>query len=242
MKLVITATELKKNLGAYLDRAMDNKDTFITKNGREIARLAPIIYDINTYDQVKEEAESYNTKKVSYEEFMTIYENTDKRLEYLDGEIFLMSSPTVTHQQIVGEIFFIFKVFFTKKACTPFIAPFDVHFNKKNVKTPDVLQPDVLIACDTDKLNKKDKYMGTPSLVVEVLSKSTRNYDMVRKLNTYMASGVKEYWIVDSIKEQVILYVFSEREIDTVMSYSKEDTVKSSAFSELEVVVNDIFS
>ena len=56
--------------------------------------------------------------------------------------------------------------------------------------------------------------MGTPSLVVEILSPSTRSIDMVKKLNTYIISGVQEYWMVDPKQKTIIGYVFIERQIE----------------------------
>ncbi|MGI6422459.1 MAG: Uma2 family endonuclease [Syntrophomonadaceae bacterium] len=54
------------------------------------------------------------------------------------------------------------------------------------------MQPDLLIACDLENnVNENGKYMGTPTLCVEIISKSTRSKDMVDKLNTYMLSGVR---------------------------------------------------
>ena len=54
------------------------------------------------------------------------------------------------------------------------------------------MQPDLLIACDLeDTVTETGRYMGTPTLVVEILSPGTRSRDMVDKLNTYMLSGVR---------------------------------------------------
>jgi Uma2 family endonuclease len=39
-----------------------------------------------------------------------------------------------------------------------------------------------------------------PTLAVEVLSRSTRSKDMLKKLDLFMQTDVKEYWIVDPDK------------------------------------------
>lgn len=236
----ITATELKSNLGKYLNLVQGKEEVYITKNGKKIARLAPIYSSAEEYFMVKEEADYYGTLTVGYEEFLEISENSEHRLEYLDGEIYQMTSPSVTHQKIAGEIFFILKTRLKGSSCEAFIAPFDVHFKKTDVKTPDVLQPDVLVACDVDeKTNEKDRYMGVPTLVVEVLSPSTKSRDAVRKLNTYMLSGVDEYWIVDPKNKQILVYNFSEFDMDTVKQY--EDGMIFSKRFDIEIPFNDIF-
>ena len=61
--------------------------------------------------------------------------------------------------------------------------------------------------------------MGTPSLVVEILSPSSRSLDMIKKLNTYMLSGVNEYWMADPDNKTVIVYIFKDRKIENFITY-----------------------
>lgn len=74
-KKTITATELKNNLGKYLDYVSDDNEVVITKNGKKSIRLAPYLTDYDRYFAVKEKATDYlyGGKKVSYPEFMGIY-------------------------------------------------------------------------------------------------------------------------------------------------------------------------
>ncbi len=242
--VVITATELKKNLGKYLDMVENQNDVVITKNNRKIARFTPYVTDIEQYFAVRENARDYvyGNKKVSYEEFMTINEKSTLRMELINGEIFLMSSPNLFHQNILGNLHLIFNDYFKGKKCKVIFAPFDVHFFKKGIKDPDIMQPDLLVACDLEgNVNEKGKYMGTPSLVIEILSPSTRSKDMVDKLNTYMLSGVHEYWVIDPDKKQILIYTFKEREIDSYNIYTEKDTVESCYFEGLKARIVEVF-
>ncbi len=242
--VVITATELKQNLGKYLDYVEQQNDVVITKNGNKIARLTPYVTDIEQYFTVRENAldYQYGGKKVSYEEFMEIYEKSTLRMELINGEIYLLSSPTIEHQEILGRLYLIFNEYFKDKKCRVFLAPFDVHFKKKDIKEPDVMQPDVLVACDLDNnVNEKGKYMGTPTLVIEILSDSTRSKDMIDKLNTYRLSGVKEYWIVDQRQENIMVYGFDDYEIDKYKTFEKGDIAKSLVFNGLSADVESLF-
>ena len=54
-----------------------------------------------------------------------------------------------------------------------------------------VVQPDIVVICDTENIDDKRKYNGVPTLVVEVLSKSTRSKDMIIKLNLYMKTELE---------------------------------------------------
>ncbi|MBW6464637.1 MAG: type II toxin-antitoxin system Phd/YefM family antitoxin [Bacillota bacterium] len=241
---VITATEFKKNLGSYIDYVSENNEVVVTKNGRKALRLTPYITEIEQYFMVKENAldYQYGGKKVSYEEFMEIYENTELRMEYINGEIVLLTSPSTFHQDISGNLYVKLRDYLKGKDCKVFYAPFDVHFYKHEIDTPDVMQPDLLIACDLDgNINEKGKYMGTPTLCVEILSKSTRSKDMVEKLNTFTLSGVKEFWVVDPKKETVIVYTFNNYEIEEYTLLKGEETLCSYYFEGLQIPLREIF-
>ncbi len=241
---VITATEFKSNLGKYIDYVIEDHEVIITKNGNKTVRLTPYITDIERYFTVKENSldYQYGGKKVSYEEFMEIYNKTQLRMEYINGEIVLLTSPNAFHQNISGNLYVLLRKYLTNKECKIFFAPFDVHFYKKEFKTPDVMQPDLFIACDFEEnVNKKGRYMGTPTLCIEILSKSTRSKDMVDKLNTYMLSGVREFWIIDPNKCSILLYGFKDFEIDEYIVFKLGDTLISYFFEGLEIGVNEVF-
>lgn len=242
--VVITATEFKQNLGKYMDYVEQQNDVVITKNGKKAARLTPYVTDIEQYYLVKENAldYQYGGKKVSYEEFLEISEKSTLRMELINGEICLMSSPGIEHQEILGRLHLLFNEYFKGKKCRVFLAPFDVRFKKKDIKTPDVMQPDVIVVCDLkDNVSEKGRYMGTPTLVVEILSDSTRSKDMVDKLNTYMLSEVMEYWIIDTKQETVLVYSFKEHAVDILKFYEIGDTAQSSVFKGLSYDVSGLF-
>jgi Uma2 family endonuclease len=76
-----------------------------------------------------------------------------------------------------------------------FHALFDVYLDEvSNVVQPDliaILQPNLGI------INKNGHIHGVPDLLIEILSESTRNHDLVRKKDLYQRFGVKEYWVID---------------------------------------------
>ena len=242
---VVTATEVKQNFGKFMDLVEQQNDVVITKNGNKIARLTPYVTDIEQYYTVREKAldYQYGGKKVSYEEFMEISEKSTLRMELINGEIYLLASPNIGHQEILGRLHLKFNEYFKGRKCRVFLAPFDVHFKKKDIKCPDVMQPDVIVACDLEgNVSGKGKYMGTPTLVIEILSDSTRSKDMIDKLNTYMLSGVKEYWIIDTKQEIIMIYDFNDNGIDILKVFEKGDIAHSLAFNGLSVDVEGLFN
>lgn len=243
--VVVTATELKQNFGKYLDYVEQQNDVVITKNGVKAARLTPYVTDIEQYFTVRENALDYRYggKKVSFEEFAQISAKSTLRMELLNGEIYIMTSPNIGHQEILGRLYLIFSEYFKGKKCRPFLAPFSVVFKKKDLKEPDVLQPDLLVICDLeDHINDKKRYTGIPTLVIEILSESTRSRDMVDKLNTYMLSGVKEYWIIDTRRESMMIYSFTDNGIDELKVFEKGNAASSVAFKGLSADVEGLFA
>lgn len=242
--IVITATELKLNLGKYLDMAADKKDVVITKNNIKIARLTPYITDIETYFTARENARDYvyGGKKVSYAEFMQIYERSPERMELINGEIHLLVSPSSFHQDILGYLHILFNSYFKGKPCKVYLAPFDVHFHKKGISEPDVMQPDITVACDyKTTINEQGRYMGVPTLVLEILSPGTRSRDMVEKTHTYMLSGVKEYWIIDNEEKHIYIYIFENYTVKTVRVFCLDETAESFCFKGLHCKTRELF-
>lgn len=242
---VITATELKENLGKYIDYVNENNEVVVTKNGKKAIRITPYISEIEHYFSVKERAldHQYGGKKVSYEEFLEISEKSDLRMEYINGEIILLSSPNPFHQDISGNLYVQLRSYFEGSKCRVYYAPFDVHFRKIDFNTPDVMQPDLLVACDYDEnLNEKGRYMGTPSLCIEILSTSTRTKDMVDKLNTFMLSGVQEFWIVDPKNLVVMVYTFKDYQLEEHNIFRQGEILRSSSFSGLDIPIDDVFA
>lgn len=236
----VSSTEVQNNFGKYLKIASELEDVIVTRNGYEVAKIVPC----EERSIVAEEAANYifnDRWKVSYDEFLRLLENSDLRYEYIDGEVYLLSSPVYSHQVSVAEIYGVFYNWFKGKKCRPLTSPFDVTLikGKDNIN---VVQPDIIIICDTDKIDASGKYKGVPALAIEVLSRSTRRKDILKKLDLYMQTGVKEYWIVDPDKKEVAVYNFEKHDISDHSTYIGDMTVKSKVFKGLEASLKDIFT
>jgi Uma2 family endonuclease len=240
----VNTTDLQNAFGKYLS-LVEKEDIIVVKNGKSVAKLTR--YTEPDFFLVHEEAKEFRTtRKASYKEYMALVESSDQRYELIDGEIYLLASPKVNHQMVVNEISWHFNNYFRGKKCRPLTAPLDVRlygFATKFEEDPNVVQPDVVVICDLDKINADNKYEGVPTLVVEVLSPSTKGKDMVLKLNLYMKSGVAEYWVVDLEQKSLIQYAFSpERDLAEVSVFREGDTISSTAFPGLEIPIVQIFT
>lgn len=101
-----------------------------------------------------------------------------------------------------------------------------------------MVQPDLLVICDQENIKEDDTYMGTPTLVVEILSEKTRSRDLIKKLDLYIQSGVEEYWIVNPFAEEITVYWFKEREIENSTTFKKGERAASFVFPGLGIDVN----
>lgn len=153
----------------------------------------------------------------------------DQRVELIDGVFYDMSAPTLPHQVISLEIATALKSYIAEKngSCMTFIAPTDVQLDCDD-RT--IVEPDVFVVCDRSKLNRS-RVFGAPDLVIEVLSPSTRFRDLFLKYSKYFTAGVREYWIVNPMKEMVTQYYMIPEEEENsdgtpiVTSYTFKDSV-----------------
>jgi len=135
----------------------------------------------------------------------------ERRTEIINGYLYDMASPTGVHQLVCDEILHQMKVFLDTHECRcwPVTAPFDVILGDDR-KT--VVQPDVLVYCSEEG----EEELSVPVFIVEVLSPSTSRKDQSVKLGKYEECGVREYWMVDPIRERVLCTVPRAEDPDTI--------------------------
>ena len=154
-----------------------------------------------------------------------------KRAELIDGVIYDMAPPSFRHQKIsVSLSAFIYNYIKEKNGnCQVISAPFAVFLNKDN---RNYVEPDISVICDTNKLDDKGCH-GAPDWVIEIVSLSSKKMDYGLKLFKYCNSGVREYWIVDPLKNRIMVYNFESD--PTVEEYSFSDKIKVGIYEDLEI-------
>jgi len=157
----------------------------------------------------------------------------DMRVELIDGVFYDLASPTTAHQILIFEIGMQISFYIKSKRgkCIPLMAPLDVQLNCDD-RT--MVQPDLSVVCDRDKVRQKVVY-GAPDLVVEILSASTRRKDMSIKLSKYAEAGVREYWLVDPEKKRILVYPLEQEDLPVI--YGFQDRVPVGIFGG-ELAVN----
>ena len=225
--MVMTITEmreLKEQKGYTLEEIAE-------KSGIDIELAAKIFYkkeqigqkefyDLLTYSEIRElekvfvkadknkAAEALGAYQVKKQGEYTLEDYyalpNDQRYELIDGVLYDMAAPAVTHQEIAVAL----RKYIKDKGekCKVFMSPVDVQLDKDD-KT--MVQPDAFLVCDQSKNTGRCIY-GAPDMVIEVASPSTRKKDFGKKLEKYVNAGVREYWIVDVKNRKVIVYDLGE--------------------------------
>ena len=153
-----------------------------------------------------------------------------QRAELIDGELYMMATPGRIHQRLVMELSFRIRDYIGSKNgdCEVYPSPFAVFLNADEEI---YLEPDISVICDKDKLTDEG-CKGAPDCIIEVVSPSSRPMDYNKKLFKYRTAGVREYWIVDSMKQLIMVYNF---EHDTFGQYSFSDKVKAGIYVDFEI-------
>lgn len=143
-----------------------------------------------------------------------------ERAELIDGEMFMMATPTFTHQNILGWLYMKIRTYLSEKKgmCRVVLAPFGV-FIKRDEKN--YVEPDISVICDLQRLDDRGCH-GAPDWVIEIVSSSSKYMDYVKKLSLYQNAGVREYWIVDSIRQSVTIYDLAHERGPDVYSFTEE--------------------
>lgn len=119
-----------------------------------------------------------------------------------------------------------------------FIAPVDVVIDGTNTFQPDLL----FVSSERRHIFDGHGVTGAPDVVVEVLSESTRRYDLNVKLPVYGRNGVREMWAADLRDETVAKYVGDGDTLTLERVYGAEDFLTSDAIPGITIELGPIFA
>ncbi|MBO5353708.1 MAG: Uma2 family endonuclease [Lachnospiraceae bacterium] len=158
-----------------------------------------------------------------------------ERAELIDGQIYNMTPPRRKHQKISSLLHFEIVSYIKSKggSCEAYAAPFAVFLNNDQYT---YVEPDISVICDKSKL---DEYgcNGAPDWVIEIVSPSSKRMDYFTKLFKYREAGVREYWIVDPERNQIMVYNFEDGDI---LTHIFSDTVKVGIYEDLYIDFSQI--
>jgi len=168
---------------------------------------------------MNEQIQHYNSER---------YPKTEK----IDGRIYLMSAPCDEHIDVQANLITIFTNYFkkNKRRCRA----------RQDAKTnidKGFVKPDLKVVC-YEKNND-----GIPTIVIEILSKSTRDRDLGVKMEKYATLGIKEYWIITWQMLSIDIYLLNDNKAyehyKTYAYYSSEEELEELDENDLKEVVKE---
>lgn len=173
-------------------------------------------------------------RKYTYRDYLTWPDQ--ERWEIINGEAWAMTpAPNVAHQRILKNMARMLTPFFKGHPCELFLAPTDVVLDSSSI-----VQPDLFVVCDPAKVTESN-IQGTPDLIVEIASPSTKLMDKRDKKALYEKFGVREYLIFypdDALVEQ---FRMAEGKFGGPEVLNWDERWISLVFPDLEIPLWDIF-
>lgn len=146
--------------------------------------------------------------KISPEEYLENEEKADVKSEYRAGEVLAMSGAQLAHNRIVSNLIYLLNQCLWDTDCEVFPSDMLLKLPECELFT----YPDVMVACGEIQLDK-DRRQGldvllNPSIVIEVLSKSTADYDRGEKMRCYLTlPSLQQYVLINSESFDVSTYL-----------------------------------
>ena len=186
-------------------------------------------------------AKKLEEQKYTFEEYLELEEKAEYKNEFWDGEIVAMAGATPAHNKITSSLIAALDQAIDKKGkdCSIYNSDQKIYLPTDNK----VVYPDCMVMCKEEEYHDKSEIIITnPSLIIEVLSKSTQNYDKGAKFESYRSiPSFKEYVLVwQSIPKVQSWYKQEENlwRISSVFGLDKSITLYS---IDCEITLKDIY-
>jgi Uma2 family endonuclease len=136
------------------------------------------------------------------------------RAEWVEGEVIIMSPVNNNHDQIQGWITRLLGAFVEEhdlgRVCN---SEFYIHLPTPVCKRlPDA----AFISAHNPGKFTNNGFVGSPDLIVEIVSPDSTYRDYREKLEQYQSSHVKEYWLIDPLSERVAIHELTKSKYRTL--------------------------
>jgi Uma2 family endonuclease len=160
-------------------------------------------------------------RRLTYDDFLLFPDDDGLRHEIIDGVHYVTAAPNLRHQDLIGRLHLALGNFLAGHPGIGrvFLSPVDVIFTVHDIVEPDL----VFVAADQDSILTEKNIQGPPAIVVEVVSKSTRRRDERIKRELFDRGDVREYWIVDPDRSQVVVHRRNSAGFNALTPLTAED-------------------
>jgi len=145
---------------------------------------------------VNEPVVAYKKRHYSVEEYLEMEKASAVKHEYFQGEVFAMSGAGDNHNEIFSNVFIELGNKLKGKPCRPYGSDKRMNIPENTLFT----YPDISIYCNGLTHSDVDEDTSIlPTVIIEILSPSTKNYDRGKKFTLYKdIPSLKEYILIDS--------------------------------------------
>jgi Uma2 family endonuclease len=170
------------------------------------------------------------------EEYLSLTDHITRLVEFTNGFLELLPTPTDYHQAIVQLLLSAFDGFLKPLGGKVRIAPLRLRIAKDKFREPDVL----LLLSASDR-RRQNRFWTGADLVVEVVSPDKPERDLFSKRQDYAAAGVPEYWIVDPSNETILVLVLNKKRYRRLGSFARGTVARSSLLQGFQLSVDQVF-
>ncbi|MCY3990093.1 MAG: Uma2 family endonuclease [Caldilineaceae bacterium] len=176
------------------------------------------------------------TTKLTYEDYLKT--SDDERYELLDGELFILPTPSLAHQHVAMKLATRLDTFVEDKNLgVVYFAPTDVVLSETHVVQPDLM----FISSDRAGIVTSANIQGAPDLLVEIRSDSTAERDENLKRKLYAEYCVEEYWLVDPDARTITVLLLAQDDYAEGVMYTVGQTLTSSMLEGFSAHLDEIF-
>lgn len=189
--------------------------------------------------QAQEPALAYNRKHWTIEEYLQMEMVSDVKHEYYRGEIFAMSGALQPHNAISSNVHAELRAKLKGKGCRPYGSDMRIHIPSNTLFT----YPDISVFCGEVKTLNDDQFNAlNPVVLIEVLSKSTKDYDRGDKFSLYREiPGLKEYILIDSTSVFVQTFTINAAGLWELREYKGMDDALEFQSLSLSLSLKDVY-
>lgn len=146
--------------------------------------------------EVRDPVVVYNKLKISEEEYLEFEKASESKHEFFQGEVFAMAGAGAKHNNIFSNVFGNLFIKLNGKPCKPFGSGLRIHVQENSLYT----YPDISVICNKPVRSQKDAdTIVQPTVLIEILSPSTRSYDRGEKFKLYRdIPTLRGYILIDS--------------------------------------------
>jgi Uma2 family endonuclease len=147
-------------------------------------------------------------KYYTFEEYVAFEKEIQIRHQFYHGEIFAMAGGTKRHNTLVGNVKRFLEDAIEGKACKVYAENVKLELEKNN----HYVYPDVMLTCHHEDIaNDVESIVFYPSLIVEVLSGSTKEYDSREKKSHYFRIKNLQYYLL-VFQDEALVEVYERKE------------------------------